>query len=293
MDAMGVTGRTVSAFRGAGTISGGNLALLPEYLQTLIGLSQQQLQTLGEVDQGINVRMIAGISALDEAFKNPDVLRGVVSSLQGGLTNASSPQVEALQYSVLSRANPGASLFELQKTRERGLSDPKYASMYLTQLRDVSGGSDERFYLNIASAFGMSASMAEKVGGRFAAGDIDSIIDLAGTGSAAGEIAGRAGRGRGTSEIEISTAKFTSQFQQTGKDLVDGMVKLSDNIKILFEGLDIFSKIGDAIETANKVNDEMDNKRDEIADKLEAAGKNFQAGATRMAEAWRYGARGF
>ena len=258
MGAYDQTNMTIRALRDSGAIKGSNYSLLPEFLQTLTSLGQQQLETLGEVNQGVNIKMVAGISNLDESFKKPDVLRGVVNNLQGGLTQGQNPQTEALQYSVLSRINPNASLFELQKMREKGLSQEDYAQDYLTQLQDISGGSNERFFMNIMSAFGTSASVAEDIGTGFQEGKLKEVLDKS---FETGDV-GLQGRAASSApEIVQSTAKFTAQFQQTGKDLVDGMSQIIDNLmKANEEGglkavtLDIAEGVNNTVDEIAKLN---------------------------------------
>jgi len=237
MSAYDQTGTMIEALRKAGAIDDNNLALLPEYMQSLISINREQLDTLGEVDAGVNVKMLAGISELDESFKNPEVLQQVVGKLRGGLTQASSPQMEALQYSILSRSAPGASLFELQKMREapffsEGGEMNTYLPDMLGTLQKMSGGSRDRFFMNIMQTFGTSATIAEKIGSGFidSPGRIEEILKSELDPSAAG-LRGRAGSG--VSSIERSTAKFSAHFERTGAKMVDGINDLISEIEKL------------------------------------------------------------
>ena len=165
-----VTQDVVRSMRAAGIISAtsDDMTLLPEMLQTLVSVSQQQLNTLGEIDIGMNIRMISAIANLDESFKNPQILGNVVASLRSGLQQSSTPQQQALQYSVLSQIGD-LSMFQMEKLREDpfGEESAEYLPRYLEALNQMSMGNQEMFYFNIMEQFGVGAKMAERIGGGF------------------------------------------------------------------------------------------------------------------------------
>lgn len=134
-----------------------------EYLKILVDLNQQQLEQVGYTNSLVNSEIVQGIAKLDDSFQNPAVLQRVVSSLQSGLMNANSPQLEALQFSSLQKIKPNASYFELLKARENPFSaeNAGYLNEYLKDLSSI--GTDEEGFMNVASAFGISNTLAEKI----------------------------------------------------------------------------------------------------------------------------------
>lgn len=134
-----------------------------EYLKILVDLNQQQLEQVGYTNSLVNSEIVQGIAKLDDSFQNPAVLQRVISSLQSGLMNANSPQLEALQFSSLQKIKPNASYFELLKARENPFSaeNAGYLNEYLKDLSSI--GTDEEGFMNVASAFGISNTLAEKI----------------------------------------------------------------------------------------------------------------------------------
>lgn len=134
-----------------------------EYLKILVDLNQQQLEQVGYTNSLVNSEIVQGIAKLDDSFQNPAVLQRVVSSLHSGLMNANSPQLEALQFSSLQKIKPNASYFELLKARENPFSaeNAGYLNEYLKDLSSI--GTDEEGFMNVASAFGISNTLAEEI----------------------------------------------------------------------------------------------------------------------------------
>lgn len=183
-------------------------AYLGEYLSILVDVNKEQLNTIGSVDSGINTKMIASLTQLGKEYENPEFLRGVVMSVRQGLTQAQTPQVEALQYAALSKIAPGASLWEMRKMMEDpfGEDSQKYLPEFLKSLISISG-SKEDAYLNVQSVFGVSGKVAEDlVEGAPKLNRADQIAAVAGynlrekANTAVGEQARRSARYRGAFE---------------------------------------------------------------------------------------------
>lgn len=234
----GGVNRMVSSMRGAGAIKGDDLSLLPEYMQTLIHVSQEQLKVTGSVDVGINTKMISAIASLDDSLKNPQVLTQMMTQLRSGLTSGN-PQVEALQYSVLSKMAPGSSMFRLMEMREDpfGRGNEKYMQNYLGSLRGMSGSS-ESFYMNIMNAFGLGAKQSKILGSGFEGGDLSRA--MAGMRGEDLDIVGRAKEA--TPKLLDEVAKFTNVFQESGSKLATGLSDLTDTIKGLIKSMGETSK---------------------------------------------------
>jgi len=157
----------------AGIANKGDYSMMPEYLQTLVSLGQQQLSELGHLDMTMNMRVASGLAKLSDDFRNPQVAGNVINKLHQGLSGSGTPQQQALQYSVLSRMRNDKgdplSMFEMEEFRADPFSEQskQYLPKYLEQLKAMSQGNDEQFFFNIMSNFGMSAPMARKLGTGF------------------------------------------------------------------------------------------------------------------------------
>jgi hypothetical protein len=239
--------RVVSEAIAAMTVSGvsktkGDLSLLPEYMQVLISINQEQLNATGEVNATMNNKVAASIAKLDNSFKNPQVLGQMISGLKGGLGKADTPQMQALQYSVLSRIKnkegKPLSMFEM----EEAMADPfnaqykDYLPEMMKSIEQMSGGrgSDpEMFRMNLLGWLkpkGIEPALIRKLQGAYSKGGLDKFMESNFKSDydyekMAGDQMGSVG------SLSASTAKFTNTFQQTGKDIVDGMNELSEEIK--------------------------------------------------------------
>lgn len=159
-------------------------AFIPEYLKILTELGQKQLESLGKVDYGVNTRILSVFSSAGNRLRNPDTVRGVVNDFYQGLTNASSPQVEALQFQALGKAFPGKSLWQLEKIREEPFSESnmKYTEGFLQNLKGVSSSKEdlERIISQVFFGGGKKnlseeiATLLNKPGGIF---DIKKVLD--------------------------------------------------------------------------------------------------------------------
>ena len=165
----GGTGRSniqsaIAAMRAGGIVRGEDMSAVPDFLSIMIQQGKEQLSRLGRIDVGINSKMVAALANMDDVLsRSPEALSSMLTGIQGGLTGAKSPQMEALQYSVLSRLYPGASYFELRKMKEAGFRTPGYAEGMIEFLRNLTGGG-ENLYLNLEGAMGLSASQSEILG---------------------------------------------------------------------------------------------------------------------------------
>lgn len=146
----GNIGRLMGSLRESGVPSDYVRSLVPEYLKILTEIGQQQLKETGEINQGVNTKMIAAL-AQSSKFQNPEILRTVVSSLYSGFQSAKTPQVEALQFQALNKVMPGAKLWDLELVQENPFS--KTGLKYMNEfLKNLSGNVSEQdlgrtFYL--------------------------------------------------------------------------------------------------------------------------------------------------
>lgn len=247
----------IGGLRGVGAMEGTDISLLGEYLPILINLQREQLQITGEVKDGISTDLVAGIASMSDTFKNPDVLKNVLPQIMGGLRNPSTPQAQALQYSVLSGLNPNASLTDLQIAQEKPTL--KYFQSTMSRLRGMGGGRDI-LVQNIKGMFpGLSTSMAA---------DIESgAIDMSEFAGKEGKIDFKklAGKGYGTTTLDEASASYTRGFETVGQGVIDAINGLAGKVG------ELQSQIIDDIKSRN-----------ETADQLEEAGNKVAANVLRI-----------
>lgn len=231
---LSATGAANKLIGGNTQMRGGDLSLLPEYLNMLVQIGNEQLKQTGEVNIGVNSKMINAISRMDESFKNPNVLGGVVQGLRGGLDMSSSKQVQALQFGVLSRMAPGKSLFKYREMMEDPFSkeSQQYLPDFLKELESLSGGNKDMYADYISQVFfggkklGISKKIAE-------GGKLSDLMKEIGTGGGV-DFAERAKAGYGTSDLESMNTKVINMFQDNGekmKVLIDKLTEFIDGGK--------------------------------------------------------------
>lgn len=147
-------------------------ALLPELINNIQSLALNSQNTTGysNIDTIIGLQnLLSNKSEFGDFFsRNPALMGSVMSSIMNGLTSASTPQMEALQYQTLAQINPGASFWELQVARD--VPSAEYAAGVFENLRRVSGyGGNENdpnreiYARNLMQAFGVRASVADQL----------------------------------------------------------------------------------------------------------------------------------
>lgn len=239
--------RGIYGGRAAGVIAGEDFSLLPEYLKILVSLGREQAFKLGKIDTGINAAVVDSLASLGDVFKNPELLGQLVPIIEKGLETPVTPQVEALQFAALSQVFPGASLWEMEKMREKGVAayNPKtqetYLETLLNNLRQVSAG-DETFYRNIFYTFsGISRTLAEdlgkgfiekeKKGGFFEPEVWAKKIEAERKGEVPFEEQELLKRAiESTTVLDRSTAHISNIFQTTGDSLARNMKSLEEAI---------------------------------------------------------------
>lgn len=134
-----------------------------DYLRILVDLNQKQLEEVGETNASINGGIIASIASLGDKLENPRTLGQIINGLKSGLTQANSPQLEALQYYTLSQINPNASLWDMQRMRENPFAKENLPYMRDYILNLMSIGNEDEAKFNVMSAFGLTANQTEEL----------------------------------------------------------------------------------------------------------------------------------
>ena len=137
-----------------------SIALLPEILQTFTSEATAMMRATGRVD----TEMIAqSISTVGRAFGlTGEPLNIVYSAMRQGLQQSTNPAIQALQFSAMERAMPGASLWQMQMAMETPWQNPQYVINMLNQLRTMTGGG-EMYARTLMNVFGVSANLANQM----------------------------------------------------------------------------------------------------------------------------------
>lgn len=145
-----------------------------EYLKILVQLNQEQLQTTGKTNALLTGQIVEGIMKLSDKFANPQVLQSIIGNIKSGLSQASTPQMEAMQYYTLQEMFPEASLWELEKMREdpfgflskegekKDSKGKTYFENFLNNLLQT-GGNIEDAKWTIRDAFNLSAHQVDQL----------------------------------------------------------------------------------------------------------------------------------
>ncbi len=258
--AMAGTQRLVRGMQAVGGIQGQDMSLLGEYLPLLVSLQTEQVRLTGETNDEIATNLVAGIMSLDETFRNPDVLAGLMPSMMQGMRNPATPQAEALQYSVLSRMAPGKSFIELQSMMEAPTAES--VEGVLSQLQGMGGGKG-MFAQNIKGFFGLGATQALKIAEGFGkegfnTGDVAKQIGIK-------NLKQRGKTGYGTGELDEASAGKMRVFETGGEAAVRAFTDTLNGVK------ETVKKVGEAIGEFSETVATAEKDRKESVDALLAS----------------------
>ena len=205
-----------------------NIAILPEILQTFSQEATAMLKVTGRVD---SASIAASVAAISKGFGlTGEPLQNVVGAFRQGMQQSSNPVVQALQFSAMERARPGSSLWQMEMGMEDPLSNSKYVTNFLNQLRQSTGGGEmyARSIYNVFGQYGVSRNMADKL----SKGQItpEMFIEETGRFGKGGDYRARA---EGvTGELESLTATWQGMWERSGfnnvEPLVAGIKKIMD-----------------------------------------------------------------
>jgi len=234
-------GDLTGGLMGQGASEGDVTAYLPEYFQILIDINRKQLDATHQVDSSLNAKVVSSIMSLDETLTNPELLARTQGALYQGLSTASSPQIEAMQYHVLSRIAPNKSLWELEKMRDNPWGNPDYLPAMIEQIVGISGGDEEmasrNFYSWIKGSGGnISRQGAENIiKGRKGFKSVDEIMSAGGL-----DIERAADRASGI--LAAATAATDNVFQKNGEKLVQWVKKSTELLEKFRKSEEEFEK---------------------------------------------------
>lgn len=135
--AMQDTGMMISVLKNQGMWDKNSQTKIPEYLELLVKLQEEQIRTEGQVDNPQNMRNLMAMSKLgDKYFRDTSYITGISNAL----SNPQNEFQQARSLSVLSKMKPGGDLWELEMMQEKGLGQKGYMSGVVNQIKRRYGG---------------------------------------------------------------------------------------------------------------------------------------------------------
>lgn len=134
-----------------------SLTKIPEYLDILIKLQEEQIRTEGSVDNSRNMSNLSAMAKLgDKYFRDTSY----ITTISNALANPQNEFQQARSLSTLSKLKPGADLWELEMMQEKGLGQSGYMSGIIKQIkgRYGSGNLGERALFETLKGGGQNIS---------------------------------------------------------------------------------------------------------------------------------------
>lgn len=134
--AMKDVGLIINTLKNQGLWNEDTQTKIPEYLEMLVSLQEEQIKKGGTID---NVRNMANLSAMaklgDKYFRDTTYVTGISNAI----ANPQNEFQQARSLAVLAGIKPGSDLWELQLMQEKGLGQEGYMSGVVQQIRKRYG----------------------------------------------------------------------------------------------------------------------------------------------------------
>lgn len=134
--AMKDLGMIVEVMKSNGLWDKNSQTKIPEYLELLVSLQEDQIKREGQVDNSRNMANLMAMSKLgDKYFRDTSYITGISSAI----ANPQNEFQQARSLSVLAGMKPGADLWSLELMQEKGLSQEGYMSGIIKQIKSRYG----------------------------------------------------------------------------------------------------------------------------------------------------------
>lgn len=140
--------------KGQGSLfKNGDTTFLNEFLGKFSSLQKELLKNSTNVASGLTMDVLKQFNGMGGMFDARDPRSmGIISSINGALSNPNSDNMKALAFGVLRDQNPNAGIFDLREQMQKGLGSPAYLKGML-QMVDRMGGDDQMKMNNLAGMF--------------------------------------------------------------------------------------------------------------------------------------------
>jgi hypothetical protein len=227
-----------------------SIAVLPEILQTFTQEANAMLRNSGKVDAAAIAAAVATVGKSYGLTGEP--LQNVFNAMRQGLQQSSNPAIQAMQFSAMERAMPGASLWQMQMAMTNPLENPKYVRNMMDMLRQTSAGGREGYARNLANALNIDPILADKLSRGEYSPELFAKEQAAFKKTGVG---GYRGRAEGlTGATEKVAGEVQGMWERTGfnnaQELAESLRKLLDGLTSAYATTaEIISKNNDFAET--------------------------------------------
>lgn len=235
----------------------GNLALLPELLNTYQSAAQSVLSSRGDFNQNTIAGVIGGLS--QSGIQGPQLNR-VVSGLQN-IGNNQNPLARGLAYRAAAMVNPNASTWDLGMMIENPLNNPQFLKQYLSQASGLSGGNEVSAKYLLKGLTGLSHADTEALYKAYISGDLEGGLDRIRT-------TGGGGYEERARNLTSPDEKFNA-YKQYGEDFLINVAK------------EIGQSIVSAMQTEIEAREDQVRKIDEVIEKADNVVTKAFMGVTR------------
>lgn len=235
----------------------GNLALLPELLNTYQSAAQSVLSSRGDFNQNTIAGVIGGLS--QSGIQGPQLNR-VVSGLQN-IGNNQNPLARGLAYRAAAMVNPNASTWDLGMMIENPLNNTQFLKQYLSQASGLSGGNEVRTKYLLKGLTGLSHADTEALYKAYISGDLEGGLDRIRT-------TGGGGYEERARNLTSPDEKFNA-YKQYGEDFLINVAK------------EIGQSIVSAMQTEIEAREDQVRKIDEVIEKADNVVTKAFMGVTR------------
>lgn len=235
----------------------GNLALLPELLNTYQSAAQSVLSSRGDFNQNTIAGVIGGLS--QSGIQGPQLNR-VVSGLQN-IGNNQNPLARGLAYRAAAMVNPNASTWDLGMMIENPLNNTQFLKQYLSQASGLSGGNEVSAKYLLKGLTGLSHADTEALYKAYISGDLEGGLDRIRT-------TGGGGYEERARNLTLPDEKFNA-YKQYGEDFLINVAK------------EIGQSIVSAMQTEIEAREDQVRKIDEVIEKADNVVTKAFMGVTR------------
>lgn len=235
----------------------GNLALLPELLNTYQSAAQSVLSSRGDFNQNTIAGVIGGLS--QSGIQGPQLNR-VVSGLQN-IGNNQNPLARGLAYRAAAMVNPNASTWDLGMMIENPLNNTQFLKQYLSQASGLSGGNEVSAKYLLKGLTGLSHADTEALYKAYISGDLEGGLDRIRT-------TGGGGYEERARNLTSPDEKFNAN-KQYGEDFLINVAK------------EIGQSIVSAMQTEIEAREDQVRKIDEVIEKADNVVTKAFMGVTR------------
>lgn len=235
----------------------GNLALLPELLNTYQSAAQSVLSSRGDFNQNTIAGVIGGLS--QSGIQGPQLNR-VVSGLQN-IGNNQNPLARGLAYRAAAMVNPNASTWDLAMMIENPLNNTQFLKQYLSQASGLSGGNEVSTKYLLKGLTGLSHADTEALYKAYISGDLEGGLDRIRT-------TGGGGYEERARNLTSPDEKFNA-YKQYGEDFLINVAK------------EIGQSIVSAMQTEIEAREDQVRKIDEVIEKADNVVTKAFMGVTR------------